>query len=86
MYIRTSFVCSTLRVILQGFVDPIMQHRNETVSLGDTVISLHTSSHISHLGWGCILGNLKLKVLSPDQLFIEVGCILGQPKSESPKS
>ena len=69
-------------------------YRNETVSLGDTVISLHTSSHISHLGWGCILGqpktqkspdqlfifflggggvflaNIKLKVLSPDQLFI----------------
>ena len=25
MYISTYFVCSTLRVILQGFVDPIMQ-------------------------------------------------------------
>ena len=27
VYIRTSFVCSTLHVILQGFVDPIMQQK-----------------------------------------------------------
>ena len=43
---------------------------NETVSLGDTAVSLHTLIPTMLRGRGVILGYSKLKVPSPDQIFI----------------
>ena len=52
---------------------------NETVFVGDTSVSLHTL----WVGEG-ILGNSKLKVLSPDQIFIGGEVFLATQNSKSP--
>ena len=53
VYIRTSFVCSTLRVILQGFVDPIMQHG---VRIEAVFASLQQGEHmVKSTAVSCIL-------------------------------
>ena len=49
----TYFVCSTLRVILQGFVDPIMQHG---VRIEVVFVSLQQGEHmVESTAVSCIL-------------------------------
>ena len=57
MYIRTSFLCSTLHVILQGFVDPIMQHG---VRIEAVFVSLQQGEHmVEPTAVSCILHTFK---------------------------